>query len=101
MNEAELRSALASSAPQQRDQLLREAIRTHAATLLSLSSIEDDSNFLELGLNSLSAIELTKKLMTITDMEIPLVTIVDHPTPAQLASHLAGEYARAGEGVPR
>ncbi len=100
MNEAELRRSLASSDAEGRKRLLREAIRTHAATLLSLNSIDDDSNLLELGLNSLSAIEVTKRLMIITDMEIPLVTIVDHPTPAQLANHIAEEYTQAHEGVP-
>ncbi|MFD0689603.1 acyl carrier protein [Actinomadura fibrosa] len=99
MNQEELRRAVASADTTERERLLREAIRAHVATLLSLSSVADDDNYLELGLNSLSALELTKNLMTITEMEIPLVTIVDHPTPAQLASHLAEEYARVGEGV--
>jgi hypothetical protein len=39
---------------------LRHVIRTQVATLLSLKSIEDDSNFLEHGLNSMSALELMK-----------------------------------------
>jgi aryl carrier-like protein len=99
VNEVELRRSLASGGMEERKRLLREAIRTYAATLLSLDSIEDDSNLLELGLNSLSAIELTKYLMLITDMEIPLVTIVDQPTPAQLGNHLAEEYTRVRESV--
>jgi aryl carrier-like protein len=99
MNEEELRRAVANGDAKERERLLRETIRAHVATLLSLDSIDDDSNYLELGLNSLSALELTKNLMTITDMEIPLVTIVDHPTAARLAGHLAEEYARVGEGV--
>lgn len=101
MNDEELRRSIANGDAEQRERLLREVIRTHVASLLSVDSIEDDSNFLELGLNSLSALDLTKKVMTITDMEIPLVTIVDNPTPAQLASHLTEEYDRAGEGVTR
>ncbi|MFA1538213.1 acyl carrier protein [Actinomadura monticuli] len=101
MTDEELRRSFASGDAAQRERLLRETIRTQVAALLALRTVEDDGNFLELGLNSLSAIELTKKLMTITDMEIPLVTIVDHPTPARLASHLAGEHSGAGEGLPR
>lgn len=99
MNEDELRSAIASGDAEQRERLLLEMIRTDVMALLSLSSVEDDGNLLELGLNSLSALELTKKLMTVTDMEIPLVTIVDHPTPARLAGHITGEYARAREAA--
>jgi aryl carrier-like protein len=101
MDDEELRSSIANGGAEHRRRLLLEVVRTQVTTLLSLSSIEDDSNILELGLNSLSALELTKTLMTITDMEIPLVTIVDHPTPAQLANHLTEEYARAREGVAR
>ena len=101
MNEVELRSALAAGGPEERKRLLREAVRTYAATLLSLDSLDDDSNLLERGLNSLSAIELTKYLMLITDMEIPLVTIVDQPTPALLGDHLAEEYARVRDSVPQ
>ncbi|MFC4907541.1 acyl carrier protein [Actinomadura gamaensis] len=100
MDVAELQRSLVSGDEAERARLLRETIRTHVAALLSLPSVEDDGNFLDLGLNSLSALELTKNLMTITGLEIPLVTIVDHPTPAQLASHLAAEYTRSGEGVP-
>ncbi|WP_034482766.1 acyl carrier protein [Actinomadura oligospora] len=107
MDVAELQRSLASGDEAERARLLRETIRTHVAALLSLTSVEDDGNFLDLGLNSLSALELTKNLMTITELEIPLVTIVDHPTPAELAGHLAAEYTRAstgasaGEGVPK
>ncbi|MFG2007410.1 acyl carrier protein [Spirillospora sp. NPDC048911] len=98
---AELKVSLAGGDAAKRELLLREAIRTRLMELLSLDSIEDDGNFLELGLNSLSALELTKNLMAITEMEIPLVTIVDHPTAAQLAGHLAGEYSGTGESVPK
>jgi aryl carrier-like protein len=101
VNDGELRSAFAAGDVEERKRLLREAIRTYAATLLSVDSLDDDSNLLERGLNSLSAIELTKYLMLITDMEIPLVTIVDQPTPALLGDHLAEEYTHAGDSVPQ
>ena len=90
---SDLRESLASAAPEERERILRDVIRTQVATLLSLKSIEDDSNFLEHGLNSMSALELTKNLMEITGMEIPLITIVDHPTPAELSRHISEEYA--------
>lgn len=101
MNDGELRSALAAGDMAERKRLLREATQTYAATLLSLDSIDGDTNMLERGLNSLSAIELTKYLMLITDMEIPLVTIVDQPTPVLLGDHLAEEYTRVRESVPQ
>lgn len=92
MSETDLRETLAAAGPEERERILRGVIRTQVASLLSLDSIEDDSNFLEHGLNSMSALELTKNLMEITGMEIPLITIVDHPTPAELSRHVAEEY---------
>jgi acyl carrier protein len=85
---ASLQRSLASADAGEREQLLRETIRTQASTILN-TSITDESSFLENGLNSLTALELTKTLMTLTGIEIPMVAIVEHPTPAELAGHLA------------
>ncbi|MFC8129724.1 acyl carrier protein [Streptomyces sp. NPDC057302] len=88
----ELEQQLAAATPEQREQLLTDTIRTQAGTLLS-TALADDSNFLENGLNSLTALELTKTLMGLTGMEIAMVAIVENPTPAQLAHHLSQELA--------
>ncbi len=100
MSDADLRETLKTADQESRETILRDFIRTQVAALLSLGSIDDDANFLENGLNSMSALELTKNLMELTGMEIPLIAIVDHPTPAELAAHVAGEYAGAKNSAP-
>ncbi|QXJ26151.1 acyl carrier protein [Actinomadura graeca] len=92
-HEAERARLLAAEGPE-RERLLREIVRSNAGTVLS-ADIADDSNFLESGLNSLTALELTKTLMNITGLEIPMVAIVEHPTPADLGRYLAEELDNA------
>lgn len=92
-NEAERRRLLAAEGAE-RERLLREIVRSNAANVLN-ATITDDSNFLESGLNSLTALELTKTLMNITGLEIPMVAIVEHPTPAELGRYLAEELDNA------
>ncbi|WP_084265930.1 acyl carrier protein [Actinomadura macra] len=78
----------------ERERILREIVRSRAAGVLN-TTITDDSNFLESGLNSLTALELTKTLINITGLEIPMVAIVEHPTPTELGRHLAEELDNA------
>ena len=96
-----LRHALAIATADEREDILREAVRTQLADILSPTPIDDDSNFLEQGLTSLTALELTRNLMTLTDVEIPLVAILEYPTPARLGHYLAEAYTAvsAGDGA--
>lgn len=89
---SDLQEQLVSAAPEERVSLLTDVIRTQASTLLD-TTLADDSNFLENGLNSLAALELTKTLMSLTGTEIAMVTIVENPSPAQLAQRLGEELA--------
>ncbi|MEU5431150.1 acyl carrier protein [Streptomyces olivoreticuli] len=91
---AEIEQQLAAATPEQRERLLTDTIRTQAGALLD-TSLADDGNFLENGLNSLAALELAKNLMVLTGMEIPMVAIVEHPTPARLAHYLGQELTHA------
>ncbi|EMF00183.1 acyl carrier protein [Streptomyces mobaraensis NBRC 13819 = DSM 40847] len=88
----EIERQLAEATPEQREKILTEVVRTQAGTILD-TQLDDDSNFLENGLNSLTALELTKTLMALTGLEIAMVAIVENPTAAQLAHHLAQELA--------
>lgn len=90
--DAEFQRLLSSAGNDEREQVLREIVRTKATGILN-TPIDDDSNFLENGLNSLTALELTKTLMNICDLEIPMVAIVEHPTPEQLGRHLYEELS--------
>jgi len=95
---AALHQALAIATAEEREDILRETVRTQLADILSPTPIDDDSNFLENGLTSLTALELTRKLMTLTDVEIPLVAILEYPTPARLGHYLAEAYAAINSG---
>jgi acyl carrier protein len=86
---AALRERLATATPGERETLLRETVRTQAAGILDHATITDDSNFVEQGLTSLKALELTRNLMTLTNVEIPLVAVIEYATPTQLARYIA------------
>ncbi len=95
---AALHQALSIATPQEREDILRETVRTQLADILAPQPIDGDSNFLENGLTSLTALELTRNLMTLTDVEIPLVAILEYPTPAQLGHYLAEAYTAVNSG---
>ncbi|NGO72791.1 acyl carrier protein [Streptomyces boncukensis] len=102
-----LQAEIAAAPPAERERILRDAVREQAASVLDFATFDDDSNFLEQGLTSLKALELTRNLMTLTGIEIPLVAIIEHPTPTLLAQYIAGaldeagEDGSAGDGGPR
>ena len=93
-----LRKELTNATPEQREHILRQTVRTQAADILDHATIEDDSNFVEQGLTSLKALELTRNLMTLTNVEIPLVAIIEYPTPTQLAHYIAEAADESGAG---
>jgi acyl transferase domain-containing protein/aryl carrier-like protein len=85
-----LQQFLSTIGSDEQERILRERVRTEAADVLNRTTIDDDSNFLEIGLTSLTALELTRRLTANTGLEIPLVAIVDHPTATQLGHYLTG-----------
>ncbi len=70
----ELRQHLAGLDADRREEFLSELVRAEAETILS-SPIALDSNFLEKGLNSLTALELAKTLIDRVGTEVPMVAI--------------------------
>jgi acyl carrier protein len=95
---AALQQKITAADPGELDLILRETIRSQAAAILDHITVEDDTNFLENGLTSLKALELTRNLMSLTDIEIPLVAVIEHSTPAELARFMAETFTEnAGE----
>ncbi|MBI0294153.1 SDR family NAD(P)-dependent oxidoreductase, partial [Streptomyces sp. PRKS01-29] len=77
-------------------QVLTELVRTHAATVLGHDSpdlVEDDHAFLELGITSLTAVEIRNRLNLATGLNLPATLLFDHTTPAALAAHLRAQLA--------
>ena len=79
----------------QRAQQLTDLVRTHTAAVLghrdqhSLGSgLGVHGTFRDLGMDSLTGIELRNRLREATGVLLPATAVFDHPTPAELAAHL-------------
>ncbi|GAA4473733.1 hypothetical protein GCM10023170_095330 [Phytohabitans houttuyneae] len=84
---APLPERLVASPAHEREHLLRELIRAEVTDVLG-HPVDDHANYLENGLTSLTALELTRRLTDATALDIPLIAIVDKPTTNELAAHL-------------
>ncbi|WDZ93832.1 type I polyketide synthase [Nocardiopsis sp. HUAS JQ3] len=88
---AERFSAL--SGPERERALLTE-VRTHTAVVLGhgpdtrTSRVGADRPFTDLGLDSLTGVELRNRLSASTGVRIPATAVFDHPTPRALAAFL-------------
>ncbi|MFC8042057.1 type I polyketide synthase [Nocardia sp. NPDC057353] len=76
--------------PEQRKYLL-DLVAAHIAPVLGFAGpaeVDPNRNFLEMGFDSLAAIELRNRLDTATGLRLPTSLVFDQPTPTVLALHL-------------
>jgi polyene macrolide polyketide synthase/pimaricinolide synthase PimS1 len=86
-----LGARLAAVPPQHRPAMALGVVREHAAAVLghaSASDVDVERGFLDLGFDSLAAIELRNRLDTVTGRRLPATLVFDHPNITDLANYL-------------
>jgi pimaricinolide synthase PimS3 len=79
-----------------RDRALLELVCGTAAVVLGhdrRDAIDPEKGFLELGFDSLTAIEFRNRLDALTGRRLPATLIFDHPSPTALAARLGADLA--------
>jgi polyketide synthase 12 len=87
-----LSARLATQTPRQRLDTLTAMVTATAAAVLAHpdpDALDPELPFKDLGIDSLTALELRNTLNQHTGLTLPATLALDHPTPATLASHLA------------
>jgi acyl transferase domain-containing protein len=87
---------LARASAPERERILLDLLRRHAAEILGHGTSEDidpDIPFPDLGFSSFTALELSNRLKTADGIILDPLAVFDHPTAAGLARHLRDQPA--------
>ncbi len=87
----QLARSVAESSEGEREQIVLDAVRTQIAVVLghdSAEEIDPRQPLLELGFDSVTALELRNRMRVATGLELPATLLFEHPTPAALAARL-------------
>lgn len=93
-DEAEaLRELLARLPEEEREQAVVEFVRTQVAAVLGhrgADAVDPEQELMAVGFDSLTNLELIRRLASATGLRLPATLSFDHPTPLGLARHLRG-----------
>jgi pimaricinolide synthase PimS1 len=96
-----MQGLLGLTAEQQEERLL-EFVREQAAAVLghgSVDAIDARRGFMDMGFDSLTAIELRNRLTRLTGLQLPTTLLFDYPAPNTLAQQLVLEFIGAGQSA--
>ncbi|WP_031467181.1 type I polyketide synthase [Sciscionella sediminilitoris] len=100
----ELRRRLAGQSGPEQERTLLDLVRGHAATVLGHAgpaAIAPARGFLDLGFDSLTAVEFRSALAAETGLQLPTTVVFDYPAPDTLAKYLRAELlAETGPAAP-
>ncbi|HTF54252.1 MAG TPA: type I polyketide synthase, partial [Pseudonocardia sp.] len=90
----ELLGRLVAAAPGQRERIVADLVRAHAAAVLghaSAEAVEPGRAFRDMGFDSLTAVELRGRLNEATGLRLPSTVVFDYPSPVMLARQIVGQ----------
>ncbi|HWN34083.1 MAG TPA: SDR family NAD(P)-dependent oxidoreductase [Pseudonocardia sp.] len=86
----------------EQDAALLDLIYAQAASVLGLpgsEAINERDTFKDLGVDSLTALELRNRLNKVSGLRLPATVVFDYPTPTTLAEHIRTELVGLGAGT--
>jgi thioesterase domain-containing protein/acyl carrier protein len=98
----QFRRGFEATAAVDRPAVLLDHLRTQVAAVLGLAGPEEvdpDRAFLELGFDSLTAVELRNRIGAAVGFRLAPTIVFENPTPRALADHVAGAYGERAGGA--
>ncbi|GGL14959.1 hypothetical protein GCM10012284_57070 [Mangrovihabitans endophyticus] len=100
--DSELAGRLRALDPAEQTRTLIDLVRAEAAAVLGhagADQVAERRAFRDAGFDSLTAVELRKRLVAVTGLPLPTTLAFDYPTPVALADFLRGELLGTGGAV--